>query len=42
MPFLALMVTLLAIGASVLVGVLGYLIEKTSESAEHKPEGNRG
>jgi hypothetical protein len=28
MPFLALIVTLLAIGASVLIGVLGYLIDK--------------
>jgi hypothetical protein len=36
MPFLALIVTLLAIGASVLVGVLGYWIEKNSERAEHR------
>jgi hypothetical protein len=32
---LALIVTLIAIGAVVLVGVLGYLIDKTAE-----PEGN--
>jgi hypothetical protein len=36
MPFLALIVSLLAIGASVLVGTLGYLIEKNAESAEHR------
>ncbi len=41
MPFLALIVTLLAIGASVLLGVFGYLIEKNEESAEHNSEGNR-
>lgn len=40
MPYLALIVSLLAIGASVLVGVLGYLIEKNSESAEHNSEGH--
>ena len=28
MPFLALIVSLLAIAASVLIGVLGYLIDK--------------
>ncbi len=40
MPFLALIVTLLAIGASVLVGVLGYFIEKSSARAESNPKGN--
>ncbi|MBV8842576.1 MAG: hypothetical protein JO307_07175 [Bryobacterales bacterium] len=35
-------VSLLAIGATVLLGLLGYLIEKTDESAEHKAvEGQR-
>jgi hypothetical protein len=42
MPFLALIVTLLAIGASVLLGVLGHLIEENSEREEHNSEGNRG
>jgi hypothetical protein len=37
---LALIVTLIAIGVVVLVGVLGYLIEKNAELAEHKPERN--
>ena len=37
---LALIVTLLAVGASVLIGVLGYLVEKNSEGDGHKPEGN--
>jgi hypothetical protein len=40
MPFLALIVTLLAIGASVLAGVLGYLIEKNADRAESHPERN--
>jgi hypothetical protein len=40
MPFLALIVTLLAIGASVLLGVLGYLIDKNnSEPTELSPDG---
>jgi hypothetical protein len=43
-------VSLLAIGASVLVGILGYLVDKSegkseedqsSESAEHKVEAKR-
>jgi hypothetical protein len=35
-------VSLLAIGATVLLGVLGYLIEKNDESAERKAvEGQR-
>jgi hypothetical protein len=37
---LALIVSLIVIGAVVLVGVLGYLIDKSGEPAEHKPEGN--
>jgi hypothetical protein len=37
---LALIVTLIVIGVVVLVGVLGYLIEKSEEAAEHKGEGN--
>ncbi|HEY7392672.1 MAG TPA: hypothetical protein VH640_29395 [Bryobacteraceae bacterium] len=36
---LALIVTSIAIGASVLVGVLGYLIEKTADPAEQKAKG---
>jgi len=39
---LALIVSLIAIGAVVLVGVLGYLIDKNSEPVEHDPEGNGG
>ena len=41
MLFLAIIVTLLAIGSSVLLGVLGYLLDRSAEPAEHKPEGNR-
>ena len=37
---LALIVSLIVIGASVLVGVLGFLIDKSAEPAEHKPEGD--
>ena len=37
MMLLALIVTLIAIGAVVLIGVLGYLIDKSSERAEHNP-----
>ena len=40
MPFIALIVTLLAIGASVLVGVLGYLIEKNSRVARRAAKMN--
>ena len=40
MLFLALIVTLLALGASVLLGVLGYFMDKGADP-EHKPEGNR-
>jgi hypothetical protein len=36
---LALIVSLIAIGVVVLVGVVGYLIEKGGESAESKPDG---
>jgi hypothetical protein len=39
---LALIVTLIAIGVVVLVGVLGHLIDKSMELAEHKPQGNGG
>ncbi len=40
MPFLALIVSVLAIGASVLLGVFGYLIDKNnSEPTEHSPDG---
>jgi hypothetical protein len=38
---LALIVSLIAIGAAVLVGVLGYFMDKSAEPDEHKPEGNR-
>jgi hypothetical protein len=38
---LALIVTLIAIGAAVLLGVLGYCVDRSAERAEHKPEGNR-
>jgi hypothetical protein len=38
---LATIVTLLVIGVVVIVGVLGYLIEKNEESAEHKQGGKR-
>ena len=37
---LALIVSLIVIGAVVLVGVLGYLIDKSCEPAAHKAEGN--
>jgi hypothetical protein len=37
---LALIVSSIAIGATVLLGVLGYLIDKNAERAERKPEGN--
>jgi hypothetical protein len=37
---LALIVSLIAIGAVVLVGVLGYLIDKNSEPVEHKTKGD--
>ena len=37
---LALIVGLIAVGATLVVGVLGYLIDKNAESAEHKLEGN--
>jgi len=37
---LALIVSLLVIGAVVLVGVLGYLIDKNAEPLEHKPDRN--
>jgi len=37
---LALIVSLIAIGSVVLVGILGYLIDKNAEPAEQKPERN--
>ena len=37
---LALIVSLIVIGVVVLVGVLGFLIDRTSEPAERKPERN--
>jgi hypothetical protein len=37
---LALIVSLIVTGVVVLVGVLGYLIEKSDETAEHQTEGN--
>ncbi len=36
---LALIVSVIAIGASVLVGVLGYLIDKSAGPAEDKTRG---
>jgi hypothetical protein len=36
MTQIALLVPILAVGSAVLVGVLGYLIEKSTESAERK------
>jgi hypothetical protein len=35
---LALIVSLIALGATVLVGVLGFLIEKNADATEHKPD----
>jgi hypothetical protein len=35
-------VSLIAIGAAVLVGILGYLIDKSDEHAQHKRERNGG
>ena len=37
---LALIVSLIAIGAVVLVGVLGYLMDKSGEPVSHKTEGD--
>jgi hypothetical protein len=37
---LTLIVSLIVIGVVVLVGVLGYLIDKSGEPAERKPERN--
>jgi hypothetical protein len=37
---LASIVSLIVIGVVVLVGVLGYLLDKSGEPAERKPEGN--
>jgi hypothetical protein len=39
---LALIVSLIAVGAVVLVGVLGYLMDKSGEPVQQKPEENRG
>jgi hypothetical protein len=36
---LAVIVSLIAIGVAVLVGVLGYLMDKSAEPAEPKSEG---
>lgn len=41
MPFLALIVTLLAIAASVLLGVLGYLIDKNNSEPTGHVRGGR-
>jgi len=37
---LALIVSLIVVGVVVLVGVFGYLIDRSAEPAEHRPEGN--
>jgi len=37
---LALIVSLIAIGAVVVLGVLGYVIDKSAERAEYKAEGH--
>ena len=37
---LALIVSLIVIGAGVLVGILGYLMDRSVEPVEYKPEGN--
>ena len=37
----AVIVTLISMGAAVLLGIVGYLIEKSADSAERKPEGNQ-
>ena len=37
----AVIVTLIAIGATVLIGVLGYLIEKSSDETGDKSAGGR-
>jgi uncharacterized membrane protein len=37
---LALIVSLIVIGVVVLVGVLGYFLDKSGEPAEHKSDGN--
>jgi hypothetical protein len=37
---LVLIVSLIVIGVVVLVGVLGYLIDKSGEPVKHKPERN--
>ncbi|HEY4360445.1 MAG TPA: hypothetical protein VGN17_05735 [Bryobacteraceae bacterium] len=37
---LALIVTLLALGASVLIGVLGYLVNKNGDSMDQKSKEN--
>jgi hypothetical protein len=39
---ISLVVALTVIGVVVLIGVLGLLIEKNEESAEHKPGGSGG
>jgi hypothetical protein len=36
MTLIAILVPILAVGSAVLVGVLGYLIDKNTEAAEHK------
>jgi uncharacterized membrane protein len=37
---LALIVSLIVIGVVVLVGVLGYFLDKSGDPAEHKPDRN--
>jgi hypothetical protein len=37
---LASIVSVIVIGVVVLIGVLGYLLDKSGEPAEHKPGGN--
>lgn len=36
---LALIVSLIAVGAVVVVGILGFLMDKSAEPDEHKPVG---
>jgi hypothetical protein len=37
---LALTVGLIAMGATILIAVLGFFIERNADSTEHKPKGN--
>ena len=36
---LGVIVSSIAVGATVVVGILGHLIDKNAEPADHKPEG---